>query len=113
MKQLSGFENPQATNIVCKLHKALYRLKQAPKTWFEKVYGVLLALGFFSARSDKTLFVKTTTQCIIYLLVYVDDILITGNDQKAINTLIQSLHKEFKLIYLGLSVISWVFKPLI
>lgn len=95
IKQRPGFEDPQAPNLVCKLHKALYGLK-SPRAWFEKLHGTL-TFWFFSAKLDQSLFIKTTTQCTIYLLVYVGDILIINNDHQAINTLIQSLHKEFTL----------------
>lgn len=56
-----------------------------------------MSFGFTSVRSDQSLFVRITSKCIIYLLVYVDDILITGNEHSAISYLIQDLNKEFAL----------------
>lgn len=63
--------------MVCKLHKALYGVKQAPRVWSKKLHGTLLAFGFNSAKSDQSLFTKITLPCTIYLLINVDDILIT------------------------------------
>lgn len=54
MMQPPGFETPQATLLVSKLHKALYRFKQAPRTWFEKLHGALMSFVFKSARSDQS-----------------------------------------------------------
>lgn len=100
MEQPPGFVNPQTLNFVCKLHKALYGLKQAPRAWFEKLHSALLSLGFVSAKSDQSLFIKITPQDSTYILVYVDDILITGSN-KVITSLIQSLDKAFALKDLG------------
>lgn len=58
MEQLPGFQSPQGPNMVRKLHKALY--KQAPKAWFEKLYGALLSFGFTSTKSNQSLFTKVT-----------------------------------------------------
>lgn len=101
MLQPPGFEAPQAPQLVCKLHKALYGLKQALRAWFEKLHGALMALGFTSARSDQALFVRISSKSVIYLLVYVDDILITGNNPSDVNSLIQDLNREFALKDLG------------
>lgn len=101
MEQPPGFVDPLTPHFVCKLHKALYGLKQAPRAWFEKLHGTLLSLGFTAAKSDQYLFVKTTPQFSIYLLVYVDDILITGSDTQSVTTLIQSLNNTFALKDIG------------
>lgn len=69
MMQPSGFETPQASNRVCKHHKALHGLKQSPRAWFDKLYGALISFGFTSAWSNQSLFVKINSQCTIYLLV--------------------------------------------
>lgn len=101
MLQPPSFEAPQAPQLVCKLHKALCGLKQAPRAWFEKLHGALMALGFTSARSDQSLFVRISSKSVIYLLFYVDDILITGNNPSDVNSLIQDLNREFALKDLG------------
>ena len=77
MHQPLGFEVPGLEHKVCKLHKALYGLKQAPRAWFETLYAALRSLGFESAKFDKSLLIKHTKSSVLYVLVYVDDILIT------------------------------------
>lgn len=80
MTQLEGFEDPKAPTLVCKLHNALYGLKQAPRAWFEKLWTALTQFGFSSAKSDQSLFIRFHSQHMTLVLVYVDDILITGSD---------------------------------
>jgi hypothetical protein len=100
MEQPPGFEASDK-NLVCKLNKALYGLKQAPRAWFERLKATLLTFGFKSSRCDPSLFtLHTKTQC-IFILVYVDDIIITGNSTTAIQQLVHKLNSEFSLKDLG------------
>jgi hypothetical protein len=55
-RQPSGYEDPSFTNYICKLDKAIYGLKQAPKVWYAKLSSNLLALGFKSSKADTSLF---------------------------------------------------------
>jgi len=75
-RQLSGCHN---NGLVCKLNKAIYSLKQAPKAWFERLSAVLLQLGFKSSKCDPSLFVLSQSSAQVYVLVYVDDIIIIGS----------------------------------
>lgn len=88
MEHRPSFQFPQAPNMVCKIQKALYGLKHAPRALFKKLHGALLYFGFTSAKSDQPLFIKITPQCTIYLLVHVDNMFITGNDSHTITNLI-------------------------
>ncbi|PKU83306.1 Retrovirus-related Pol polyprotein from transposon TNT 1-94 [Dendrobium catenatum] len=101
MKQPQGFVDRNHPNHVCRLHKALYGLKQAPRQWFRKLTEFLLHFGFQFCRADPSLLVynKATTQ--LYLLIYVDDLLLTGNDRSTINSLLQQLQANFDLKQLG------------
>ena len=65
---------------VCKLKPSLYGLKQAPRTWFEKFRSTILSFNFTQSQYDSSLFLHTSTSGIVILLVYVDDIIITGTD---------------------------------
>jgi len=77
-------------SLVCKLNKALYGLKQAPWAWFEKLSTTLFQFGFKSCRCDSSLFLLKTTTFTIYILVYVDDILITGSSPTHITQLVKA-----------------------
>jgi Reverse transcriptase (RNA-dependent DNA polymerase) len=80
MAQPPGFQDAQAPNHVCKLHKSLYGLKQSPRAWYQKLRDILLGLGFVTSTSDPSLFIFQRNNTIIYLLIYVDDLVITGNN---------------------------------
>ena len=80
---------------MCKLHKSLYGIKQAPRAWNDRFSSFLPTLGFQSTFSDSSLFVKTASAGIVVLLVYVDDIIITGSDSCGIGDIIKSLTAEF------------------
>ena len=79
MEQLRGFESKIHPEYVCKLKKALYGLKQAPQAWYEKIGEFLVQSGFKVAPSDSTLFVKEKVSRLVIILVYVDDLIITGD----------------------------------
>ncbi|XP_017189746.1 uncharacterized mitochondrial protein AtMg00810-like [Malus domestica] len=101
MVQPPGFEDPTYPNLVCKLHKSLYGLKQAPRAWNERFTAFLPQLGFTTTYSNSSLFVKAVGSTLVILLLYVDDIIITGNDSLAIQQVIQSLTSEFDIKDLG------------
>jgi histone deacetylase 1/2 len=100
MSQPPGFESCNK-GLVCKLHKALYGLKQAPRAWFEKLSTMLKTLGFKSSRCDPSLFIFSTPAATVYILVYVDDIIITGSSPPLIDRLISKLNTAFSLKDLG------------
>lgn len=87
MKQPLGFTDPQLPHHVCKLHKSLYGLKQAPRAWNQKFYDFMITKDFLSIYLEPSLFVHKNSSLSIYILLYVDDILITGSDKEKINVL--------------------------
>jgi len=101
MEQPQGFVHLDFPNHVCKLAKSLYGLKQAPRAWFQRLSEALLDRGFVGSKVDTSLFLFHGSTVHIFLLVYVDNIIVTGNNLPAINTLISSLQAEFKLKDLG------------
>ncbi|OIW21109.1 hypothetical protein TanjilG_29361 [Lupinus angustifolius] len=100
MQQPTCFQHSDKT-LVCKLHKAIYGLKQAPKQWFEKLKGTLFSLGFTTSKCDNSLFIHFSSTYKLYVLVYVDDIIVTRSSQSHVQQLISSLNSAFALKQLG------------
>ncbi|KAM2954379.1 hypothetical protein FF1_032665 [Malus domestica] len=88
-------------NMVCKLHKAIYGLKQSPRAWYAKLSSVLEKAGFMRSNADSSLFVRTGTKGKLVVLVYVDDLIITGDNTVEIEALKLSLHQAFAIKDLG------------
>ncbi|CAN1121074.1 Retrovirus-related Pol polyprotein from transposon TNT 1-94 [Linum perenne] len=87
---------------VCKLKKALYGLKQSPHAWFERFTKAVKSAGYYQCQSDHTLFVKhSSSGKMAILIVYVDDIIITGDDSEEIQQLKLNLASVFDLKDLG------------
>ncbi|GKA35263.1 putative RNA-directed DNA polymerase [Tanacetum coccineum] len=101
MKQPPGFIDPQRPNHVCLLHKSLYGLKQAPRAWFERLSKALFDLGFKGSKTDPSLFIYSRGDTLLYILVYVDDIIVTGNNKGTIDNIICQLGSAFALKDLG------------
>ncbi|KAG7556307.1 Reverse transcriptase RNA-dependent DNA polymerase [Arabidopsis suecica] len=88
-------------NAVLKLEKSLYGLKQASRQWYLKFSTTLMNLGFKKSQADHTLFTRKTGNVFTALLVYVDDIVIAGNNEEVIDQLKKDLAQAFKLRDLG------------
>ena len=82
---------------MCKLNKALYGLKQALQAWFHILKVAFTTYGFQSSRVDPSLFIYHTTTAFIFLLVYVDDILVTGSGPTLIYDILKHLHIAFSI----------------
>jgi Reverse transcriptase (RNA-dependent DNA polymerase) len=80
MTQPPSFVDPQHPTHVCKLHKALYGFRQSPRAWYQKLSETLFCIGFITSASDPSLFVYRKGSDIAFLLVYVDDIILTDNN---------------------------------
>lgn len=101
MSQPPGFIDPDFPNHVCKLRKAIYGLKQAPRAWYHELRQFLLQYGFNNSIADTSLFISTNISVTIYVLVYVDDIIITGNTVGAVQDFITKISQRFSLKDLG------------
>lgn len=95
MHQPPGFVTPSASTHVCKLDKALYGLKQSPRAWYHCLYEFLLSHGFFNSHSDSSLFIRHTASSTTIILVYVDDIIITGSSSLDITAIIHTICTTF------------------
>nr|GEZ00338.1 putative RNA-directed DNA polymerase [Tanacetum cinerariifolium] len=116
MQQPSGFIDPQRSNHVCLLHKSFYGLKQASRAWFECLSKALFDLCFKGSKTDPSLFIYSRRHTLLYILVYVDDIIVTGNPDTSLEAFSnvdwagdsgdRRSTRKFA-IYLGLNFISW------
>ncbi|XP_019054853.1 PREDICTED: uncharacterized protein LOC109115364 [Nelumbo nucifera] len=101
MEQPKGFVSKQFPQHVCRLKKALYGLKQAPCAWYGKVAQYFIFCGFKVANSDSSLFVKLEPNMHLLVLLYVDDMIITGDDETEISQLRNNLSTRFEIKNLG------------
>eukprot|EP00253_Pinus_taeda_P010677 PITA_10677 len=98
MFQPEGFVVKGHEHKVCKLVKSLYGLKQAPRAWYEKLTENLLKLNFkHYDLDDATLFVKKVGKIVVYLVVYVDNLLMTRNNERYIAPIKKELGKSFEM----------------
>jgi len=79
-----GYTLSLTAGIVCRLQKALYGLKQSPRAWFDRFSMAMKKYGFQQSNSDHTLFLKQRQRKVIALIIYVDDMIITGDDTEEI-----------------------------
>uniref|UniRef100_A0A2N9IAK3 CCHC-type domain-containing protein n=1 Tax=Fagus sylvatica TaxID=28930 RepID=A0A2N9IAK3_FAGSY len=86
---------------VCLLRRALYGLKQAPRAWFAKFSSIVHQFGFSSSSHDTALFIRRSDKGMILLLLYVDDMIITGDDHSGISDFKLFLHQQFEMKDLG------------
>lgn len=101
MRQPQGFEDNTYPTHVCKLKKAIYELKQAPRAWYTTLSELLVSHNFHKSKSDSSLFIFHSNNTLIYIIVYVDDIIITGNNTSSIKGFISLLSNTFSLKDLG------------
>jgi hypothetical protein len=97
-----GYSIAGQEDKVCLLLKALYGLKQAPRAWHAKIDTFLKAHGLLQSAADPNLYYfKDSNNQWVFLMLYVDDLLITGNATSKINWLIDQLLGRFEMTDLG------------
>jgi len=101
IKQPEGFIDPKRPKHVCKLVKAIYGLKQAPRAWFNRLRLTLQQWGFQNVVSDISLFYLLNFKLTVFILVYVDDILVISNDSNFLKEFTSKLNSMFALKDLG------------
>lgn len=95
-----GFKS-SSPGKVCRLRKSLYDLRQAPRNWFAKLSRALNSFGFKQSYADHSLFTFSKASIILHVLVYVDDLIITGSTTSAIETFRKYLNAQFYMKDLG------------
>jgi hypothetical protein len=101
MKQPPGFVDPAYPSYHCHLDKALYGLKQAPRAWYSRLSDKLQSLGFTPSQVDISLFHYRRGSVTMFLLVYIDDIIVVSSSSTAVGALLRDLKDDFALKDLG------------
>jgi hypothetical protein len=101
MKQPPSYVSSTHPPYVCKLDKALYGLKQAPRAWYNRLSMKLIQLRFMISKADTSLFIYSKSGIIIYLLEYVDDIIMTSSSSMAVTAVLHDHWSYFALKDLG------------
>ena len=97
MAQPPGFVDKDQPSHVCRLRKAIYGLKQAPRAWYMELKQHLLNIGFVKSLADTSLFIYSHGTTLLYLLVYVDDIIVTRSDPTSVAAVLNSLAERFSI----------------
>lgn len=105
MEQTVGFVHAHKINYVCKLHKSIYGLKQAPWTWYDQLRQTFFSRGFTSSRMEPSLFTGCTTKDVIWVLIYVDGIVLN----EITLSLLLNLYNNFILKFLSKMLEHWHF----
>ena len=101
MKQPENLAVDDPKKMVCKLKKSIYRLKQASRQWYLKFHQVILSFGFEMNMLDECIYHKFNGRKYIFLVLYVDDILLTSNDISFFRETKNFLSKNFEMKDLG------------
>ncbi|GJZ32567.1 ribonuclease H-like domain-containing protein [Tanacetum coccineum] len=101
MHQPPRFRDYVHPDYVCLLQRSLYGLKQAPRAWFQRFASYITRVGFSHSRCDSSLFIYRQGTDTAYLLLYVDDIVLTASSEILMQQIIRSLHQEFAMTDLG------------
>ena len=89
---------PPTLGQVCYLRKSLYGLRQASRQWYERLFNVLVALGYVQSQADFSLFTKRkSTSSFTILLIYVDNMILAGSDMEEIQSMKDKLDQLFKI----------------
>ncbi|CAM8893088.1 unnamed protein product [Rhodiola kirilowii] len=98
MNQPIGFVDKNSPDSVCLLNKSIYGLKQSPRQWNRKFDACMLSLGFTRSKYDTCMYMKGgKLNCHIFVLLYVDDILLMSHSLTAISEVKGNLKKHFDM----------------
>jgi hypothetical protein len=103
MKQPKGYVVKGNKELVCKLKKSLYGLKQSPRMWYQKFDTYMLGLGFKRRKEDHYVHFRLIGDHLIYLVLYVDDMLLIGRNKEIIQDVKTHFSSKFDMKDLGAS----------
>jgi hypothetical protein len=101
MYQPLGYKDSARPDYVCRLRKSLYGLKQAPRAWYKRFVDYASSIGFSQSKCDHSLFIYQKDAHMAYLLLYVDDIILTTSSDSLRKSIISLLNSEFAMKDLG------------
>ena len=101
MTQPEGFVDPKNAVKICKLQRSIYGLKQASRSWNIRFDEVVKGFGFIKNEEEPCVYKKASGSALIFLVLYVDDILLIGNDIPMLEVVKTSLRKCFSMKDLG------------
>ena len=101
MQQPVGFITPGQKNKVCKLRKSIYGLKQSSRQWYIKFHNAIISFGFQMIEEDHCVYLKRSKKSFVILSLYVNDVLIAGNDMSLINAARDWLSSNFDMKDMG------------
>jgi hypothetical protein len=109
MKQPKGFVVKRNKELVCKLKRSLYGLKKSPRMWYQKFDTYILSLKFVRRKDDHCIYSKEEGGCFIYVYLYVDDMLLIGNNMDAIKEVKKklSLKMDMKDLSATKFILEW------
>ncbi|GAA0166136.1 transmembrane signal receptor [Lithospermum erythrorhizon] len=96
-----GFRDPARPDYIFRLCKSLYGLKQAPRAWYQRFVDYVSTIGFVESRSDHSLFIYKQCRDTTFLLLYVDDIILTTSSEQLRRSLVSLVNAEFAMKDLG------------
>src|SRR3954471_24814064 len=101
MMQPEGFLDPKGANKVCKLQRSIYGLVQASQSWNKRFDSVIKAFGFVQTFGEACIYKKVSGSSVEFLILYVADILLIGNDIEFLDSTKGYLNKSFSMRGLG------------
>ena len=101
IEQPDGFILGNDPNLVCRLKKDLYGIKQAPRAWYYRLDKYLHQQGFSKGSADSNIYIKIENDKLLILIVYVDDIIFGNNEEAMSQSFALVMQKEFELSLLG------------
>ncbi|XP_051202590.1 uncharacterized mitochondrial protein AtMg00810-like [Lolium perenne] len=100
-RQTTGFIDSTRPEHVCRLNRSLYGLKQAPRAWYQRFASFIISTGFICSRSDTLIFVLRCAEGTAFLLLYVDDIVLTASSTGLLDRIMASLRSGFAMTNMG------------